>query len=33
MTAVGAGGHAGTGVRPEVHASFDLLDPLDGNDS
>jgi hypothetical protein len=30
--AVGAGGRAGLGVCPDVHAVFDLLDPLDGND-
>jgi hypothetical protein len=31
VTAVGAGGRAGAGVRPDVHGVFDLLDPLDRN--
>jgi len=32
-TTVGAGGDAGAGVCPDVHAVFDLLDPLDRNGS
>jgi hypothetical protein len=28
---VEAGGRPGAGVRPDVHAVFDLLDPLDHN--
>ena len=31
--AVGAGGRGGAGVCPDMHGVFDLLDPLDRNDS
>ena len=33
VAAVGAGGRAGAGVRPDVHGVFDLLDSLDRNGS
>jgi hypothetical protein len=32
VTTAGAGGSACFAVRPDLHAVFDLLDPLDRND-